>query len=171
MANKMMTVEDLMLTGLSYVLDFENKVSDQAKTMAQASTNPQAKEIFEKSASKGKEYAQKVQQTYQKLGKPVQTNDNHLAEAMIKEVENMVSNTEAGPVRDAALIVAANQMQLYRVSSYGSLETYAKLLGKQDAAQGLTENLEDSKAGDAKLTKIAEETVNQEALKASLQAA
>ncbi len=171
MADKMTTVEDLMLTGLSYVLDFENKVSDVAKKMAAAATNPDAKDIFEKSVTKGKEYAQKVQQAYQKLGKPVQTNDNHIAEAMITEVEHMISNTEAGPVRDAALIVAANQMQLYRVSAYGSLETYARLVGKQDAAEGLKQNLEDSKGGDAKLTKIAEETVNQEAKQASMQAA
>lgn len=171
MADKMMSVEDLMVTGLTYVLDFENKVSDEAKKMAAASTNPEAKDVFEKSSAKGKEYAQKVEQTFQKLGKPVQTNTNGIAHAMIQEVENMISNTEAGPVRDAALIVAANQMQLYRVAAYGSMETYAKLLGKQDAAQGMTENLEDSKGGDAKLTKIAEETVNQEALQASMQAA
>lgn len=171
MADKMMTVEDLMLTGLSYVLDFENKVSDEAKKMAAAATNPEAKQVFEQSVQKGKEYAQRVQQTYQQLGKPAQTNSNQIAQAMITEVENMISNTEAGPVRDAALIVAANQMQLYRVAAYGSLETYARVIGKPDAAEGLKQNLEDSKGGDAKLTKIAEETVNQEAAQGSMQAA
>lgn len=171
MANKMMTVEDLMLTGMSYTLDFENKVSDEAQKMAQAATNPEAKQIFEQSATKGKEYAQRVQQAYQKLGKPVQTNDNQIAKAMIQEVENMISNTETGPLRDAALIVAANQMQHYRISSYGSLRTYAELIGKQDAVEPLQQSLEDSKGGDGKLTRIANETVNQEALQASMQAA
>ena len=171
MADKMQTVEELMLTGLTYVLDFENKVSETAKKMAQASTNPELKEAFEKSATKGKEYAQKIEQTFQKLGKPVKTEENHIALAMINEVEHMISNSDAGPVRDAALIVAANQQQHYRIGSYGSLETYAKLIGKGSEAKGLTENLEDSKGGDAKLTKIAEEKVNQEALQASMQAA
>ena len=171
MADKMQTVEEMMLTGLTYVLDFENKVSEAAKKMAQASTNPELKEAFEKSATKGKEYAQKVEQTFKKLGKPVKTEENHIAVAMINEVEHMISNSNAGPVRDAALIVAANQQQHFRIGSYGSLETYAKLIGKQGEAQGLTENLEDSKGGDAKLTKIAEEKVNQAALQASLQAA
>ena len=171
MADKMQTVEELMLTGLTYTLDFENKVSEAAKKMAQASTNPELKQAFEKSATKGKEYAQKVEQTFKNLGKPVKTEENHIALAMITEVEHMISNSDAGPVRDAALIVAANQQQHYRIGSYGSLETYAKLIGKQDGAKGLTENLEDSKGGDAKLTKIGEEKVNQEAVKASLQAA
>ena len=163
MAEKMQTIEDLMLTGLTYTLDFENKVSDEAKKMAQASTNPELKQAFDKSATKGKEYAQKIEQTFGKLGKPVKTNTNEIAHAMITEVENMIANTEASAVRDAALIVAANQMQHYRIAVYGSMETYATLIGKQDVAQGMTENLEDSKGGDAKLTKIGEETVNQEA--------
>lgn len=78
----------------------------------------------------------------------------------------MIQNTDAGPVRDAALIVAANQQQMYRVASYGSLESYAKVIGKQDAASGMTESLEDSKGGDKKFTELAESKINPEAAKA-----
>ncbi len=170
MADKMRTIEDLLVTGLTYVLDFENKVSDEAKKMAAASTNPELKEMFEKSVTKGKEYAKRIEETFGKLGVPVQTNTNEIAHAMISEVENMIANTDKSAVRDAALIVAANQQQLYRVASYGSMQSYAELLGKQDAAQGLKQNLEDSKNGDEKLTKIGEQTVNQEAAGASMQA-
>jgi ferritin-like metal-binding protein YciE len=82
---------------------------------------------------------------------------------MINEVRGMIDNTEPGPVRDAALIVAANQQQMFRVASYGSMTHYAELLGKTDAAQGLEENLKDSKAGDEKLTAIGEQKVNPQA--------
>ena len=164
---KMQSVEDLMLTGLSYVLDFEEQATKAASKMAEASSNAELKEAFQKTVSKSQEYGQKVEQTFQKLGKSVERNTNSIAKAMIEEVENMVKNTDASPVRDAALIVAANQMQHYRIAVYGSLETYAQLIGKQDAAQGLKQNLEDSKGGDAKLTKIAEDTVNQDAVHAA----
>ncbi len=163
---KMQSVEDLLVTGLSYVLDFEEQVSKEAAKMAQASSNPELKETFEKSVTKGNEYGQKVEQAFSRLGKTVERNDNHIAKAMIEEVENMISNTDVSPVRDAALIVAANQIQLYRVAVYGSLATYADLIGKKDAAQGLNQNLEDSKGGDAKLTAIAEQQVNREAVSA-----
>ncbi len=163
---KMQSVEDLLVTGLSYVLDFEDKASKEAAKMAQASSNPELKETFEKSVTKGNEYGQKIEQTFSKIGKSVERNDNHIAKAMIDEVENMISNTDASPVRDAALIVAANQMQLYRVAVYGSMASYAELIGKQDAAQGLNENLEDSKGGDKKLTSIGEQQVNREAASA-----
>ena len=160
---KLQNIQDLMITGLTYVVDFEDQVGKGAATMAKAATNDELKEVFEKSVSKSREYREKVEQVFQKLGKPVQRNHNHIAEAMLREVEGMISNTDPGPVRDAALIVAANQQQMFRVASYGSLSHYAELLGQKDAAQPLQENLQDSKGGDEKLTAIGERKVNPQA--------
>ncbi len=131
--------------------------------MAEASTEPELKELFQKTQTKSQEYPKKVEGAFEKLGKPVERNENYIAAAMIKEVEGMISETEAGPVRDAALIVAANQQQMFRVASYGSLAHYAELIGKQDAAGDLRESLEDSKSGDEKFTQIGEQKVNQQA--------
>ena len=164
---KMQSIQQLMTTGLTYVLDFEEQVAKAAPEMAKAISNPELKELFSKTESKSKEYASRVEQVFGKLGEQVQRNDNHIAKAMITEVQNMIENTDPGPVRDAALIVAANQQQLYRVSSYGSMETYAKVIGKSDAATGLTENLNDSKAGDSKFTELAKQKINQQAAQAA----
>ena len=164
---KMQSIEDLLYTGLTYVHDFEQQVSKEASKMAEASSNPELKQTFQQSVSKGQEYAQRVQQVFSKLGKQPNSNENSIAKAMIQEVENMISNTDASPVRDAALIVAANQQQLYRVAAYGSLKSYSELIGKQDAVRELEQNLEDSKSGDKKLTRIAETQVNQQAAHAA----
>ena len=164
---KMQSIDDLLYVGLTYVRDFEHQISQEAAKMAEASSNPELKEAFEKSVSKGKEYAQRIDQTFQALGKEAESNENHIAKAMIQEVENMIENTEASPVRDAALIVAANQQQLFRVASYGSLAGYAKVIGKSEAVAPLKENLEDSKGGDEKLTNIAETQVNEQAAHAA----
>lgn len=163
---KMQTVDDLFYTGLTYVHDFEQKISQEAAKMAAASSNPELKQAFEKSQAKGQEYAQRVHQSFRTIGKDPQSNDNPVAKAMIEEVEHMIANTDASPVRDAALIVAANQQQLYRVAVYGSLKQYAGLIGKDDAVQLLDQNLEESKGGDQKLTTIAEEQVNRQAAEA-----
>ena len=164
---KMQSIQDLMVTGLTYVLDFEEQIGKEASKMAEASTDPDLKETFEKTVSKSQTYAQRVEEAFQKLGKPAERNENHLAKAMINEVENMISNTDAGPVRDAALIVAANQQQMYRVASYGSLRQYAQLLNKQDAVKDLQQTLDDSKGGDEKFTTIGQESVNPKAAKAA----
>ena len=169
MAETMRSIQDLMMTGMTYVLDFERKASAGAQTMADASSHPEVKEVFAQSVSKGKQYAQRIEEAFGKLGVPVETKENSIAKAMLQEVENMISSTEASAVRDAALIVAANQMQHYRIAVYGSLGHYAELIGQSQPAEGLKQNLDDSKGGDEKLTRIAEEKVNQEAARASLQ--
>ena len=160
---KAKSIQDLLEIGLTYVLDFEDQIAREAGEMAGAAHNQELKEAFQKTVSKSQEYGEKVKHTFEKLGKPVQRNENHIAKAMVHEVKGMIANTDPGPVRDAALIVAANQQQLFRVASYGSLLQYAELIGKGDAAQGLKENLEDSKGGDQKLTAIGEQKVNPQA--------
>ena len=163
----MKNMHDLLVTGLTYTLDFEEKIGKHATEMSSASSSKDLKELFSKTETKSKEYAKRIEDTFQKLGVPVQRNENNIAKAMLGEVHNMVQNTDPGPVRDAALITAANQQQLYRVASYGSIESYAKLLGKQDAVKGMTENLQDSKNGDKKFTEIGEGGVNLQAAKAA----
>ncbi len=160
---KMTSIDDLLYTGMTYTLDFEQRVSKQAAKMADASNDPEVKEIFQKSVTQGSKYAERLEAAFSKIGARPDTNKNGVALAMIEEVENMISNTDASPVRDAALITAANQQQLYRVASYGSLKSYAKLIGKQDAIADLAQNLDESKAGDEKLTAIGESNVNPKA--------
>ncbi len=161
---KMASVQDLAVNGMTYVLDFEEQIASAAPRMAEASANPELKEMFQKTETKSKEYGQKVEGAFGQFGAQAKRSENQIAKAMIQEVENMISNTDRGPVRDAALIVAANQQQMYRVASYGSLAHYAELLGKQDVAQSLRKSLEDSKGGDDKFTQIGERQVNQEAV-------
>ena len=113
---KMQSIDDLLFTGMTYTLDFEQQVSKEAEKMAQAASDPEVKEMFQKSVTQGQKYAERIQSAFSKIGAKSDTNDNRIAKAMIDEVENMISNTEASAVRDAALIVAFNQQQAYRVS-------------------------------------------------------
>ena len=102
MADSMKTVKDLLVTGLKYTLDLEQKAGKVAQTMAQATESPEAKEIFEQSVEKSQQYAQRIEQAFQKVGSQAKTEDNHLVDAMMKEVEGMIQSSQKGPVRDAA---------------------------------------------------------------------
>lgn len=160
------TIHELLVTALTYVIDFEHQVAKAAPKMAEASHEPELKELFEKTGSKSDDYASKLEAVFEAIGEPVKTNDNKIATAMIHEVEGMVKETEQGPIRDAALIVAANQQQAFRVASYGAMEAYAKAAGKTDAIKPIQEALDDSKAGDKKFNKLAE-SINSAAVKAA----
>ncbi len=160
---KMKNIEDLLYVGMTYVLDAEKQLSSEANKMSEASSDSEVKEMFAKSVTQGEKYADRIESAFGKLGKKVDTETNYIAKAMVEEVENMISNTEKGPVRDAALIVAFNQQQAYRVASYGCLATYAELIGKSDAVSELKQSLDEAKSGDEKLTSIAEKKINPQA--------
>ena len=75
----------------------------------------------------------------------------------------MLKESEEGDIRDAALISAAQRVEHYEMAAYGTVRTYALLLGQTQCARSLQETLEEEKAADQKLTSIAG-NVNSQAL-------
>lgn len=86
-------------------------------------------------------------------------------DGLLKEAEEIMKETEKGDVRDAGIIVAAQKVEHYEIASYGSLCTFAETLSKDTALKNLKEILSEEKNADKKLTKIAEASVNKEAVK------
>ena len=81
-------------------------------------------------------------------------------DGIIEEAEDIASEVDDKAVLDAALIAAAQAVEHYEMTRYGSLIAWAKQLGRPDCASILQQNLDEEKAADAKLTSIAERNVN-----------
>lgn len=84
-------------------------------------------------------------------------------EGLIEEAKDIIGSIDAGPVRDAALIGGAQQVEHYEIASYGTLCALARQLGHSQALELLEVSLEEEKATDKKLTQMAEREANQEA--------
>lgn len=85
-------------------------------------------------------------------------------EGLIAEAQQGVEDTEEDSmVRDACIIIAAQKVEHYEISAYGSLRTLANVMGHSDAVDLLEQTLEEEKHADSLLTEIAESTVNEEA--------
>jgi ferritin-like metal-binding protein YciE len=82
---------------------------------------------------------------------------------IIKEADEIAGEVDNKEVLDAALITAAQAVEHYEITRYGALVAWAKQLGRSDCASVLHQNLEEEKAADQKLTRIAESKVNLEA--------
>ena len=87
------TVRELLVTALSYVLDFEHQMAKAAPDMAAASHTPDLKTLFEKTGSRSRHYAEQIEAVFKAIGEPVKTNDNQIATAMVHEVQGMVKET------------------------------------------------------------------------------
>jgi ferritin-like metal-binding protein YciE len=84
---------------------------------------------------------------------------------LIAEGEEVLSAIGDDQVKDAALIAAAQRVEHYEISGYGTARTFARRLGQEDAARLLDKTLSEEAAADKKLTQIAEAKVNKEAAK------
>ena len=81
-------------------------------------------------------------------------------DGLIKEAEGILEETEPGAVRDAAIIAAAQKVEHYEIASYGTIATYAKLLGQKEVLSLMLETLNEEKTTDKDLTKLAKSEIN-----------
>lgn len=81
-------------------------------------------------------------------------------DGLIKEADGILEETEPGAVRDAAIIAAAQKVEHYEIASYGTIATYAKLLGQKEVMNLMLETLKEEKTTDKDLTKLAKSEIN-----------
>lgn len=158
------SVEDLFLNALQYVYDAEKQLTQAIPEFAQAACAPQLRGVFEQHLQETKEHVGRCEQIFKRLGAQPKTQPNAVLEQMRQEAREMIERIDQSEIRDAALIVAGNQVEHYEISAYGSLRTFAQLLGHEDIVNILQKTLDEEKRADAKLTEVADTQVNIQAL-------
>lgn len=161
---KVQSVDDLFVQGLTYLYDAEKQLTEALPKLAEAAENQQLRQAFEQHLSETKEHVSRSEEIFKRLNKQPQANSNAVLKQMRQEAEHMIQNTDKGAVRDAALIVAGNQVEHFEMASWGSMRNFAKLLGKDDVVTIIQKTLDEEKHADAKLTEIGEQQVNIQAL-------
>lgn len=154
-------LQDLFEIGLRYVYDCEKKlVKKGLPTMVDAASSPQLREAFEQHLRETQNHVTRLEQVFSITGKEADTESNDILDAMTKAAEKQIKNTEASPLRDAALVESGNLVEHYEMAAYGTLVAWARQLGFSDAATLLEQTLEEEKAADAKLTQLGEKGIN-----------
>ncbi len=100
---------------------------------------------------------------FQSLGETAKGVDCQAMDGILAEAKEIISDCGDADVCDAAMLSAAQAVEHYEMTRYGSILAYAKQLGKSDAVQPLQQTLAEEKATDQALTRIAESRVNQRA--------
>ena len=160
----MQTLNDLFVHTLSDVYSAEVQLTKALPKMAEAATETQLADGFTQHLEETKGHIARLDEIIQSLDNVEMENVTCVAmEGLIKEGEEIIQEVEQGPVRDAGLIVAAQKVEHYEISSYGSLMALAKNLGYDNVVSILKNTLEEEKATDEKLTMLAEQQVNQNA--------
>ena len=158
------SVQDLFLNGLQYVYDAEKQLTEGLSELAEATCTPQLRQVFEQHLQESKEHIRRIENVFKRVGVQPNTLPNSVVAQMRQEARQMIQNIEKSEIRDAALIVAGNQVEHYEMAAYGSLRSFAQLLGHDDVVDILQKTLDEEKKADAKLTEVGESQVNIQAL-------
>ena len=131
--------------------------------MIDKATSPALKQGFEKHLRETEGHVQRVEQVFEMHGVKAKAVDCPAIDGILKEANEVIGEVEDERVLDAALIAAAQAVEHYEMTRYGTLVAWAKQLGRADCAAVLQKNLDEEKATDKKLTDLAESKVNLQA--------
>lgn len=165
---KLNTLEDLLHQELKDLYSAENQLVKALPKMAKAATNSELKAGFEEHLEQTKGHVERLDQIGEILGKKLTGHTCKAMQGLVEEGAEMISEDADESVRDAGLIGAAQRVEHYEIAVYGTARALAHRLGNEEIADILSETLEEEKATDVKLTKIAESEVNAEAAAAGV---
>jgi ferritin-like metal-binding protein YciE len=157
------TLDDLFLHTLQDVYFAENAIVKALPVMARKASNPGLKEGFEAHLTETKEQIVRLNGIFESLGEKAKGEKCPAIEGIIEEAKELMSEIGTGSVMDVALAAAAQAVEHYEISRYGTLISLARHLGKKEAIKPLQATLAEEKATDAKLTKLSESEVLHEA--------
>ena len=132
--------------------------------MQKAATTEELQTAIEEHIAQTEGHVSRLEQVFEIFGKKAQAKKCEAMAGLVKEGEEVVEETEDGSMtRDAAIIVSAQKVEHYEIAAYGSLRQLAITMGQDEAAEILSQTLEEEKQTDQNLSAIAENNINWEA--------
>jgi ferritin-like metal-binding protein YciE len=162
---KIESMEDLFLEQVEDLYDAEKRLVKALPKMAEASTSQSLRQAFESHLLETEGHVSRLETIFRTLGQDPKSHTCDAMKGLISEGDDVVSDIDQSPLRDAGLIAAANRVEHYEIAAYGSARTFADMLGLSEAASLLEQTLQEEKTADQKLTKLAESMINDEALR------
>jgi ferritin-like metal-binding protein YciE len=154
------TLDDLFVHQLRDIYYAEKQIVQALPDMIEKATDPSLRQGFETHLGETKNHVKRLEQVFKMHGVEAKGIDCPAIDGIIEEADDVTSEVKDKAVLDAALIAAAQAVEHYEMTRYGTLIAWAKQLGRPDCATVLQQNLEEENAADSKLTSIAERTVN-----------
>ncbi len=132
--------------------------------MKKAATSQQLKDAFEEHLAVTKTHVERLEKVFDLMGAKPQAKKCEAMEGILKEGASIIEDTEDGTAtRDVGLILAAQKVEHYEISTYGGLRQVASTLGLDEVASLLEETLTEEKEADTALTEVAEQHINYDA--------
>jgi len=154
------TLDDLFVHQLRDIYYAEKQIVQALPEMIDKAKDPGLKQGFEAHLGETKNHVKRLEQVFKMHGVEAKGVECPAIDGIIEEADEIAGEVDDTNVLDAALIAAAQAVEHYEITRYGTLIAWAKQLGRTDCASVLEETLKEEKAADSKLTSLAERDVN-----------
>lgn len=162
---KLDTLKKLYVSELRDLYNAENQLLKALPKMAKAASSEELKDGFEKHLEQTKGHVERLEQIFEGLDENPKGKTCKAMKGLIGEGSEILKEDGEESVLDAGIIVAAQKVEHYEMAGYGSVRTFAQLLGQNKAAELLQTTLDEESETNEILNKLAEGVVNPEALR------
>jgi ferritin-like metal-binding protein YciE len=159
---KITSLRELYVEQLRDLYDGENQIIKALPKMIESTESEELSSALEEHLEVTRQQAQRLEQIFQGLGENSKGEKCKGMEGIIKEGSEVMKEDMPESVKDAAIIASAQRVEHYEIAGYGTVRTYAELLGEEEAVDLLQQTLDEEKEADEKLSGLAEE-INVEA--------
>ncbi len=160
---KIENLNDLFLHTLQDIYFAEQQIVKALPKMMKKTDSPELAKAFETHLAETEEQVNRLTQVFEMLGEKPKATKCPAIQGIIEEAEELIADIKDPDTRDAGMIAAAQAVEHYEITRYGTLVSWAELLGMKDAAKVLGQTLKEEYGADQKLTKLAESRLNKEA--------
>jgi ferritin-like metal-binding protein YciE len=157
------SMENLFTHTLQDIYYAEKQILKALPQMEQKATNPQLKSAFKLHLEETKNHVRRLEDVFRMSGQEAKGVECPAIDGIIEEANEVAGEIDDKQVLDAALAAAAQAVEHYEMSRYGTLAAWAKQMGRMDCAGIFESTLKEEKAADQKLTTIAESQLNRQA--------
>jgi ferritin-like metal-binding protein YciE len=159
----METFKELFEETLKDIYYAEKAILKALPKMAKKASSKKLQTAFTRHEKETERQVQRLDKVFELLGKRAKGKDCPAIDGIIEEAEEVMKEAKDETIRDAAMLAAAQAVEHYEISRYGTLVAWAEKMEMTDAAELLEATLEEEKATDLKLTELAESEINVEA--------
>jgi ferritin-like metal-binding protein YciE len=167
MAKQTKTLQDLFLDTLKDIYYAENKILKTLPKMAKAAQSKELRSAFLKHERETVGQVKRLDRVFKLIGKPARGKACEAINGITAEGAEIMKEYKNMPALDAGLLAAAQAVEHYEISRYGTLKAWAEKLGHDEAVSLFQATLQEEKATDQALSEIAETAVNAEAEEAA----
>jgi len=159
---KLNDLQDVFLNELKDIYNAETQLTKALPKMAKAAASEELRTAFEEHLAETQGQIERLEKIFEELEASPKGKKCKAMVGLVEEGKEIIDEDGEDPVKDAALIAAAQKVEHYEIATYGTLRTWAEILGMTEAARLLQETLDEEAGADDKLTELAK-SINFEA--------